>query len=428
MTTYTQLKEIHAFTEGNGIDFKDFFNDTFNGSTIDGDFDKFESLVKSIKGNLITLKQFNREDYIDEGGLFYSSEDYVYTREGEVVCSEDAQYCDFYEEFTNGDVTRVFIGRNEYYYCDAAINNQGLTEYRNDYYDCEALSYNDIVFCEDIQEYQSIDNSHFWESTGEWNSEEDESEAFVRDYHNGGFKQINFTKKPKFGVGIEVEKEDQNIKESLNIDDFEENCPNWRKERDGSLNDDSGFELVSPTFELNVKRIIEHINSNPTLVAHINADKSNSCGGHINVSEAGLTGAQLFEKVQGYTPLFYALYHKRIDLKWSKGKSNHDLKRENEKYQAIRIHDNRIEYRIVSAVESVKQLEWRLKLIHFILKNPTNNPKQAFFNVHNKLKPLLKKVYKTNAHFNKLIDRLIEQTLKFENINLGGEGYEETEP
>ena len=428
MTTYSQLKEIHNFAQEQGIDFKDFFNDTFNGSTIDGDFDKFKNLVESINDGLITFKQFDRENFIENEGKFYDCESYVYTREGDILHNDDAQFCDYYEEYTSEDTTRVYIGRNEYYYCDAAIQRENLIEYRGEHYDCEALSYHEIVFCEDIQEYQREQDSFYNESSGEWNSEEDESESFVRDYHNGGFKQITFTKKPKFFVGIEIEKEDQNVKESLNIGDFEDNCPKWRKERDGSLDDVSGYELVSPTFELNIKQIFEHINSNPTLVAHINADKSNSCGGHINVSEAGLTGAQLFEKVQGYTPLFYALYYKRADLKWCKGKSNHDLKEENEKYQAIRIHDNRIEYRIVSAVESVKQLEWRLRLIQFILKNPTSDPKQAFFNVHNKLKPLLKKVYKTDAHFNKLIDRLIEQTLKFEDVNLGGEGYEETEP
>ena len=71
MTTYSQLKEIHNFAQEQGIDFKDFFNDTFNGSTIDGDFDKFKNLVESINDGLITFKQFDRENFIENEGKFY---------------------------------------------------------------------------------------------------------------------------------------------------------------------------------------------------------------------------------------------------------------------------------------------------------------------------------------------------------------------
>jgi hypothetical protein len=153
------------------------------------------------------------------------------------------------------------------------------------------------------------------------------------------------------------------------------------------------------------------------LLNHVNAQKSTACGGHINVSEAGKTGSQLFDEVKGYTPLFYALYHKRVDKNYCKGKKNSELQEENEKYQAIRIHSNRIEYRIVSAVPNIDTLIWRTRLIEYILNNKTENPKEAFFKVNTSpLKDLLMEMYPDN--FDQLINRLVKFTLQFENINL----------
>jgi hypothetical protein len=153
------------------------------------------------------------------------------------------------------------------------------------------------------------------------------------------------------------------------------------------------------------------------LVNHINASTSNSCGGHINLSERGLTGEQLFDKVKGYTPFLYALYYGRVNKTYCKGKSNKDLKNENDKYQAIKIHSDRIEFRIISAVPSVETLEWRAKLIKKMLQYPTNDIKTAYFYVETKFKSLLKQTYKTDERLNELHDRFVKFSLEFENIN-----------
>lgn len=216
---------------------------------------------------------------------------------------------------------------------------------------------------------------------------------------------------------MKIEKEDETVKESIYIDEFENNCPLWRKERDGSLNNDSGFELISPAFELKPRLIKEHIVSNDVLVSHINADKGYSCGGHINLSEVGKTGLEFFECIKGFTPLIYALYHKRINVNYSKGKSNKDLISENEKYQSIKIHSDRVEFRIVSAVPNVDTLLWRCELMNLITKNQTSDIKQAFFFIHTVLRSHLAKMYK-KERLNELIDRVIKFTLEFEGIKL----------
>jgi len=248
--------------------------------------------------------------------------------------------------------------------------------------------------------------------------EEDNSEDYVNGYHDGSYQIKTFSDKPQFFIGFEIEKEDKEVKESIYINDFKEELPLWRKERDGSLDDESGYELISPTYELDIKQIKKDIKKSDTLLKHINANKSKSCGGHINISEDGLTGIELFNNLKGYTPLFHALYYGRVDKNYSKGKSNEKLLSDNEKYQSIKIHNNRVEYRIISAVPNFETLMWRAELMEFILKNQTECTKDAFFKLNTTLLPLIKKTYNTPEKLNTLIDRVIEYTLKFENVTL----------
>jgi hypothetical protein len=181
----------------------------------------------------------------------------------------------------------------------------------------------------------------------------------------------------------------------------------------------TGFELISPAFELIPERIKEAIESNPVLLSHVNAStNTKTCGGHINISMKRLSGSELFDSLKGYTPLFYALYFKRVDKGYSKGKSNSDLKKDSEKYQAIRIHRNHLEYRIISAVPNLSTLIWRAELFRLILSSPTDCPKVAFFNVQTILKEHLSVMYATPNRFEKLNNRLIEYTKRFEDIDL----------
>ena len=206
--------------------------------------------------------------------------------------------------------------------------------------------------------------------------------------------------------------------ESINIQDFEEKTEyKWRKERDGSLCDESGYELISPAFELNIDKIFEHIESNEILVNHINATISPRCGGHIHLSERGVSGEQLFEKIKGYTPLFYALYYGRVNKQYCKGKNNEDLRNENEKYQAIKIHHDRVEFRIISAVPNVNTLKWRTKLLMMILQNQTDDIIRAYYNVDTKFTKLLKQTYSDDKLLI-LKQRFIDFTIQFEGLDI----------
>ena len=408
----TQIREIFKTCENNKIDFREMIE------FIDGDIDKFNKIIRSIDAEYCDFGIIIKEDTIEDNDYYYNQEEYVMTREGDIVAQDDANFCNYYDEYTTKDISLCYIYSDELYYSQSAINKCNLVGYNGAYYDNDALQYHDLIQM-DNGEIESIDSVYYWESDNQYHYEaEQDNDEYVRDYHNGIHHKHTFTKKPKFFIGFEVEKEDSEVKESIYIDDFE--CTTdgiWRKESDGSLNDESGFELVSPTFELNTKKIFELIESNTELVKHINAAYSLACGGHINISQAGLTGAELFDKIQGYTPLFHALYYKRINKTYSKGKSNQDLKNSNEKYQSVKIHNNRVEYRIISAVPNINTMKWRCKLMELILKNQTASPQIAFFNFKTKFSKLISEMYQGEKLEN-LEKRIIKYSLEFEDISI----------
>lgn len=381
----------------------------------DNDAD-LDFIIKSVESDFCDLDDIFNDYTFSRDGYFYNADNYVIADDTDnVIHIDDANFCQYDEVYIERDVVEVYISRrNTAYWSEYRAENCAYY-YDGTYY--SDLDDHDLVHdCNG--EIRHIDDVYFWESDGEYHTEEEETEIYVNDYHHDKKTySVNFTDTPASFIGFEIEKEDINVKESLYISDFKDSCPNWKKERDGSLDDNSGFELISPKFELCPDKIRQHIESNPTLLSHVNAQKSTACGGHINVSELNKTGAQLFDEIKGYTPLFYALYHKRVDKNYCKGKKNSDLKEENDKYQAIKIHDNRVEFRIVSAVPNIDTLIWRTRLIEFILSNKTDNVKEAFFKANTSpLKELLQEMYSDN--YDVLINRLVKFTLQFENINV----------
>lgn len=359
---------------------------------------------------------FDRGDYFAYDGMYYADDEFVISGDDYLLRLEEGSYCAQTGEYWHDDdMRRCYIDRHEECYHEGwAADN--LIYYDGDYYDNEALDYHDIVYCEDSGEYQNRSDAYYNEGDGCYYSECQES--YTRGYHDGSYKNVYFGSKTKYKIGYEIEKEDEDVLESIHIEEFENQTGYvWRKEKDGSLDSSSGYELISPTFELNIGKIFEHIEGNELLVKHINAGISSRCGGHIHLSHNNLTGHELFDKIKGYTPLLYALYYGRVDKNYCKGKNNDDLKNENEKYQAIKIHGNRIEFRIISAVPNVKTLKWRTKLLMMILRNPTDDVIRAYYNVDTKFTNLLKQTY-SDDRLLELKERFIKFTKQFEGIDI----------
>lgn len=377
-----------------------------------------EYAIKSIANDYVILREFEDGEYFRYGDFYYSTEDYVILEDGNLSTRDDAYYCNGLDEYVSYEETvTVYQYRSENTFSRRwAENESGLSEYRGNYYDSDALSYHDLCYIQDEDEIGRTDDAYYHEDSGEYYSYPEE--RYVRGYHDGSYKTYTFDDKSKYKIGYEIEKEDNDVLESINIEDFEEETEGyWRKEKDGSLDSDSGFEMISPTFEFNIDKIFGLIEGNDVLKNHINADYSKSCGGHIHLSEKGLDGYELFDKIKGYTPLLYALYYGRVDQNYCKGKNNRDLKDDNEKYQAIKIHNNRVEFRIISAVINVKTLKWRSKLLMMILQNPTSDVIKAYYNVDTKFTKLLKQTY-SDEKLVELKERFIKFTKKFEGLDI----------
>jgi hypothetical protein len=379
-----------------------------------------QKAITSIDEGCFNIKDVNYSSYIEDKYYYYSQDDYVYLHDGDVIHLDDSFYCEGKDEnYHIDDMQEVKGASCSYYSKDYVRNNSDFYCYDGEYYYYNSLSDYDLAVAEDDNEVYHIDDLYYHDGDGWYTYEpDDDSDTYVRGYHNNGFRTKDFNNKSKYKIGYEIEKEDRDVKESICIDDFEYHTQNlWRKESDGSLDDEAGYELISPTFEFNITEIFKLIESNDELVKHINADYGKSCGGHINLSQKGLTGHELFDKIKGYTPLFYALYYGRVDKNYSKGKSNDDLKSENEKYQAIKIHDNRVEFRIISAVPNVKTLKWRTRLLAMILKNPTADVRLAYYNVDTKFTRLLSETY-NEEKLSLLKKRFIKFTKEFEGLDL----------
>ena len=379
-----------------------------------------QKAIKSIDEGCFEISDVEYSNYVSDDYFYYSSDNYVEIDNGDVIHINESFYCEGRGQSYHVDDIQMVKGAGEDYYSkDYVRNSSDFYLYDGEYYYYDCLGNYDLVVAEDDNEVYHIDDVYYHHGDGWYTYEpDDDSDEYVRGYHNNGFRSKEFNNKSKYKIGYEIEKEDQDVKESISISDFEDKTNDlWRKESDGSLDDESGYELISPTFEFNITKIFKLIESNDILVKHINADYGKSCGGHINLSQKGLTGHELFDKIKGYTPLFYALYYGRVDKNYSKGKSNDDLKNENEKYQAIKIHDNRVEFRIISAVPNVKTLKWRTRLLAMILKNPTADVRLAYYNVDTKFTRLLSETY-NEEKLSLLKKRFIKFTKEFEGLDL----------
>jgi len=209
-------------------------------------------------------------------------------------------------------------------------------------------------------------------------------------YHSSQqVKTINMPSQIVFKIGVEIEK--QTRLGAVNGANEIYHEFGWKKERDGSLDDTIGYELVSPCYPLFTDDLINEAKAIearfPNLIDS-NEDKANlgrfkdACGGHIHFSRSYTSGQDTFEMISGYMPLFYAIYKKRINISYCEAKEKNRMKNSvNTKYQAVKIMDKRIEFRIFPLVENVKTLEWRINLLRIM----ANNPSDSFIEVANML-------------------------------------------
>jgi hypothetical protein len=246
-----------------------------------------------------------------------------------------------------------------------------------------------------------------WHSGNDEWYHEDDYPTTVSECNAGYHDQSrrDYSKNALFKVAFEVEKEDAEAG-LIHYDDLHHDT-GWCKENDGSLDDD-GYELVSPIFDLYSDDLEKSISESKDLSTLIDAEYSDSCGGHINVSCSTIQPKVLFEGVSCFMPLLYALYEDRLDMTYSKAKEKHRYHTEQDKYSSVFIKSHLVEFRIFPAVINVRNLIWRRDLIRLMIDNMNRSELEV-------LKMILNKKSKLHAHLRQIFseDRILQKANAF---------------
>ena len=334
--------------------------------------------------------------------------DALYVRGGSFVIAEtednyDIAYSEVDEEYLDTDHSYVYYGRVE--------SRRGGT-YETWFYSHNVIELDGDYYYNDSSAraagYIWSDRCDEWIHEENW-CDEDHSDDYSSDSDNASYhdltRRTKFDSSAKFTVGFEIEKEDSDTVSESYRDLYDDT--GWIKENDGSLDDDTGYELVSPAFNLFDDTMDEDIKNSRMLRDLINASHSSSCGGHINLGSTIYTTEQLFEGISGFLPLLYSIYEHRLEKNYSKAKKKHHYYTR-DKYSAVYIKDNVVEIRLPSAVTSVANLLWRRDLMRIMIDNINKSEMQV-------LRMLINSKSKLHIHLRKVfsVDKMIEKIEKF---------------
>ena len=200
------------------------------------------------------------------------------------------------------------------------------------------------------------------------------SNEFNAQYHNLSRKsKVESLKNDKqillhYKVGIEIEKEDYQAKRSIKYAPLHSKHL-WCKESDASLCNLTGYELISPIFSLYGKEWKRDLKKKP-IKTLIDANYSDRCGGHINLSSGKYNARELYQGLSAFFPLFYSLYERRVGQDYCQAKKVNEMGYEVTKRSAFYIKSDEIlEIRIFPAVKNTMNLEWRLDFLKICLEN-----------------------------------------------------------
>lgn len=233
--------------------------------------------------------------------------------------------------------------------------------------------YDNAVYCEDDDAYyheHDVGDMVFWDERSGCYRNSDRPQGNCHGYHDG-FRANLTTSMTNYTIGFEVEKEDEDVLNDYDLYDVDET--QWCREEDSSLCDYAGFELVSPVFDLYTDRLDDSL-TDPIVRAHIQASSSSNCGGHINLGRRNFSGAEFFDRIQAFVPLFLTIWRHRLGNHYSPLKRKAENYKGAGKYSAIHVKHNYIEIRLPGAVRNVTQLLWRRDLMRIVCANQDIRP------------------------------------------------------
>lgn len=172
-----------------------------------------------------------------------------------------------------------------------------------------------------------------------------------------------------FLIGLEIEKEDPKLYKKLCDHSEGLQIPkDWLIVHDGSLSDDCGFEAVSHGYNITGER--ERLDRDlDSITELLNGRTTVKCGGHITVSEKGLSGLELAKELKPLAVLLLTLFPTRMKNNKINMLTFNSCANPMDKYTPLRILDDRVEFRMISAVKSKNSLKRRIDLFEWFLKN-----------------------------------------------------------
>ena len=334
-----------------------------------------------------------------EGETFEPSDfggEYGYDYNDEIVDDATAINCGIYgvlyfsEQFIES-AREVCLGGNVKYVSLVYTDNETFLH-------PESANYCNWYYCSDCSEWYDAENGGDDEHDHSYDDDEDSGSDCDNprfSYHS--CEHYDYSENSEYKVGFEIEKE------------CEDGCAHshydirsrfgWVKERDGSLDNEIGYELVSPQYDLFSTKLMEDAKRiEEAFPELINGGVSSSCGGHVHFSKAETMGSDLLESICGYLPILYSIYEHRINKSYCEVKEKEEMKRSDNKYQAVKVMRGRIEFRIFPAVKNLQVMEWRLNLIRIMAKNPSANPLEV-------IKTLTNSRTELHKHFAKIFSR-----------------------
>lgn len=219
------------------------------------------------------------------------------------------------------------------------------------------------------RDYCYCDAQSDWVHVDDYVGDDDEEDtsSYVRGYHNYS-RVFKCDSSAAWKFGVEVEKEDYDVK-TRDFPDAIYNETSWCKESDGSLNDRTGFELVSPVYDLFDRDRWTQDFDHPLIQPMLNATHSSSCGGHIHLSSNIYTPDEILLGLSGFLPILYSLYKRRMFADYARTKKKYQYLTEKTKRASVFVQDRTCEFRIFPAVRSRDNLVWRLDLLRIFVDN-----------------------------------------------------------
>jgi len=307
-------------------------------------------------------------------------EGFVHTEDGEYVHEDNTWTCEKTGKVYSDDVDAisVYVTRwSTQEWCqDAADSYAFFCDKSGDYYSNNRFTEIDVegdTICKENYE----DDLYYWDSDGEYHweeEEEEEEENDIPDYHDEyrPWEEKNFGKELVFGCELELKATDDRV----TVKDIANNC-NLIAERDGSLCDTYGIEIIGPPMKLeeyssnsNWMKFLEKVNGEAK-----GWDAGKGYGMHISINRKALSdfhtgkllvfihsNEELCEKIAGRGATEYQTY---VDKKIPHGKLYYG-----DKYEALAIRDrNRLECRIFRSTlkpsSFLKNLEFVAAAIEF---------------------------------------------------------------